>query len=73
MNKRRITAASALATLPVMMLMVQSAILTTPLTDFAYALGMSAGWSLAFGVVGAIACAFFSGPAGAACGIAGAV
>ena len=73
MNKRRITAASALATLPVMMLMVQSAILITPLTEFSYAVGMSGGWALAFGIVAAAACATFVGPGGVACGIAAAV
>ena len=71
MRRRPTVAASTLAALPVMVVMVQAAIATNPMAHWAWSFGMSRGESAAFGVAGAVMCSFIPGVGSLACGLTG--
>ena len=71
MGKRTLVAASTLAALPAMMVMVQATIAANPIAHWAWSFGMSRGESAAFGAAGAVMCAFIPGVGSLACGLTG--
>lgn len=71
MRNRPLVAASTLAALPAMAVMLQVTVAASPMTQWAWSLGMSRGESAAFGVAGAVMCAFIPGIGSLACGLTG--
>lgn len=71
MKQRTLVAASTLAALPVMVVTLQAAVMSSPLTHWAWSFGMSRGESAAFGVAGAVMCSFIPGVGSLACGLTG--
>lgn len=71
MGKRTLVAASTLAALPAMVVMVQATIAANPIVHWAWSFGMSRGESAAFGAAGAVMCAFIPGVGSLACGLTG--
>lgn len=71
MGKRTLVAASTLAALPAMVVMVQATIAANPIAHWAWSFGMSRGESAAFGAAGAVMCAFIPGVGSLACGLTG--
>ena len=60
-----------MAALPVMVIMMQTAVATSPLAHWAWSFGMNRDESAAFGVAGAVMCAFIPGIGSLACAITG--
>ena len=71
MTKRTLVAASTLAALPAMVVMVQVTVAANPMAHWAWSFGMSRGEAALFGLAGAVMCSFLPGVGSAACGIAG--
>lgn len=71
MRNRPLVAASTLAALPVMAVMVHATVAASPMVQWAWSFGMSRGESAAFGVAGAVMCAFIPGIGSLACGLTG--
>ena len=71
MRKRTLVAAFTLATLPVMAFLVQAAVAASPMAEWAWSFGMSRNESAAFGLAGAVMCAFIPGIGSLACGVTG--
>lgn len=71
MRNRPLVAASTLAALPAMVVMLQVTVAASPMAHWAWSFGMSRGESAAFGVAGAVMCAFIPGIGSLACGLTG--
>lgn len=71
MTKRTLVAASTLAALPAMVVMVQVTVFANPMAHWAWSLGMSRSESALFGLAGVAMCAFLPGAGSIACGITG--
>ena len=71
MRNRPLVAASTLAALPAMVVMLQVTVAASPMAQWAWSFGMSRGESAAFGVAGAVMCSFIPGIGSLACGLTG--
>ncbi len=71
MRNRPLVAASTLAALPAMVVMLQVTVAASPMAQWGWAFGMSRGEAAAFGAAGAVMCAFIPGIGSLACGLTG--